>query len=286
MEPSRPSQTALTMATLRAAHQLLDQPPIFIDPLALPILGPGKEEELRAQAEALKAPGPRILRATSAVRNRYAEDALAVAVAGGVDQYVLLGAGLDTFAYRNPHAGLGVIEVDHPATQAWKRELLTAAGIAIPSSLAFAAVDFEMDTLADGLTRAGFAWDRPALFALLGVSMYLTVDALTDVLRLVGGLPTGSGVILDYILPPEHLTEWLRAPFQALTDRVAAQGEPWRTLFTPDTLTPHLEAAGLVVAEDVGPAELNPRYFTGRDDALALVGVSRLVHAQVAPTTA
>ncbi|MEA1674128.1 SAM-dependent methyltransferase [Nitrospirillum sp. BR 11163] len=281
MQQGRPSRTALAVAALRAAHQLMDVPVIFADPVALPILGPEAEARIRADEARLHAPPARFLRAALVARSRFAEDALAAAVARGVDQYVVLGAGLDTFAYRNPHSGLRVIEVDHPATQTWKRGMLAAAGIAPPASVTFAPVDFERDTLADGLARAGFDGNRPAFVAWLGVTVYLTRDAILDTLRRVAALAPGSGIVFDYGLPPDRLTESQRVAFQAMADRAAAEGEPWRSFFTPDALLADLRGLGFCAVEDVGSAELNPCYFSGRADGLALGGISRLAHATI-----
>ncbi|TWB82683.1 methyltransferase (TIGR00027 family) [Nitrospirillum amazonense] len=281
MEAGRPSRTALAVAALRAAHQVMDAPVIFADPVALPILGPDAEARIRADEARLHAPPARFLRAALVARSRFAEDRLAMAVAAGVDQYVVLGAGLDTFAYRNPHPGVRVFEVDHPATQAWKRAMLEAAGIAPPAGVAYAAIDFERDTLTDALTRAGFDWNRPAFIAWLGVTVYLTRDAILDTLRRVATLPAGSAIVFDYSLPPDRLTKAQQTTFQAMADRAAAEGEPWRSFFTPDALGAELRRLGYGAVEDVGPVELNPRYFAGRADGLVLGGISRLVHAAV-----
>jgi methyltransferase (TIGR00027 family) len=171
METGRPSATAFGAAALRAAHQLLDAPPAFEDPLALRILGPRVAAAIVEDPQ--RAGAPASLRALVSLRSRHAEQALADAVGRGVRQYVVLGAGLDTFAYRNPFGarGLRVFEVDHPATQRWKRERLAEAGIEVPVRASFAPVDFERDTLADGLARAGFDADAPAFFSLLGVTV-------------------------------------------------------------------------------------------------------------------
>lgn len=281
MDQGRPSRTALAVALLRAAHQVLDTPVVFADPVALPILGPDAERRIRADEARLRQPPARFLRAALVARSRHAEEGLAAAVGQGVGQYVLLGAGLDTFAYRNPHPDLRVIEVDHPATQAWKREMLRHAGVVPPAGVTFAPLDLERDTLSTGLTHAGFDWDRPAFFAWLGVTMYLTRDAVMDTLRLIAGLPAGSGIVFDYSLPADRLSPGQRPIFQAMLDRAAAEGEPWRSFFTPDSLLPDLRALGFTTVEDSGASELNPRYFAHRADGLALGGVSRLVHAQV-----
>jgi methyltransferase (TIGR00027 family) len=136
MDEARPSRTALRVAMRRAAHQLYDAPPLVLeDPLAVPILGREYRAEVERTQFKLHKPHSVALRAFLVARSRYAEDLLAHAVANGVTQYVLLGAGLDTFAHRNPHPHLRVFEVDHPATQLWKRELLAANNLATPASL-------------------------------------------------------------------------------------------------------------------------------------------------------
>src|SRR5580704_178111 len=181
------SRTAQRVAIRRAAHQLLDRPRVFDDPFALRIIGSEAAEELRSNPKEHHA-FSRAFRAFMAARSRYAEDELACAVARGVRQYVVLGAGLDTFAYRNPHAGLWVFEVDHPATQAWKREQLEQVDIAVPQSLAFAPVDFERVSLGEGLDAAGFDRAAPAIFTWLGVVPYLTEQAVFATLGLIAGL--------------------------------------------------------------------------------------------------
>ena len=180
MEDNRPSRTAQGAALHRAAHQLLDNPPVFADPLALKIIGDEAERELRNSQNDLYPEGRVGLRAFIAARSRFSEDTLAEAVKSGVRQYVLLGAGLDTFAYRaaKMFPGLSIFEVDHPATQGWKRQRLAEAGIAVPDALTYAPLNFETETLAHGRARAGFDTNAPAVFAWLGVVPYLTQDAI------------------------------------------------------------------------------------------------------------
>ena len=167
MQEGKFSRTARRVAIRRAAHQLLDHPRVLDDPLALRIIGAEAAEELRSNPKEHHA-FSRAFRAFMAARSRYAEDELAGAVERGVRQYVVLGAGLDTFAYRNPHAGLRVFEVDHPATQAWKREQLSAAGIAIPAALTFVPVDFERQTSGGGTWAVWIRLGRGDVFLLAG----------------------------------------------------------------------------------------------------------------------
>ena len=167
MEQAVASRTALSVALRRAAHQIYDSPIVFHDPIAVSILGATYAEQLQRTPLRPDRPFSTALRAFLVARSRYAEDNLRRAVSSGVEQYVLLGAGLDTFAYRNPFAKLRVFEVDHPATQQWKRELLQRNNVAIPESIAYAPVDFERQSLAEQLGFAGFNSQAPVFFAWL-----------------------------------------------------------------------------------------------------------------------
>ena len=196
-----------------------------------------------------------------AARSRFAEDALRLAVGRGVGQLVILGAGLDTFAYRNPHPTLRVFEVDHPATQAWKRERLAAAGIAVPSSLSFAAVDFERVGLAEGLASAGFDADAPVFFSWLGVVVYLSEDAIFETLGFIAGRPAGSEVAFTYSDRPDAMQAAQARAYRARAAGVAALGEAWRTQFEPAALHARLRRLGFGEIEDLGPAEVAILYF-------------------------
>src|SRR5277367_3080945 len=180
MLDTRASTTALRVAMRRAAHQIFDDPKVFDDPVALAIIGPEGVAQLQGAAGKQHTRIARYLRAFMAVRSRYAEDELARSIARGATQYVILGAGLDTFAYRNPYpeSALRVFEVDYPATQEWKHNRLAAAGIAIPASVTFAPVDFERQTLSEGLRDAGFDPARVTFFSWLGVTMYLMEETV------------------------------------------------------------------------------------------------------------
>jgi methyltransferase (TIGR00027 family) len=260
MEPGQPSRTALAAASYRAAHQLLEGGRVFADPLAIPILGVTESELLRGDAQ---APATRGMRLFIAARSRLAEDTLAVAVTRGVRQYVVLGAGLDTFAYRNPFSDieLRVFEVDHPATQAWKRQRLADEGIVAPASLTFAGVDFERQTLAEGLAAAGFDAKAPAVFAWLGVVVYLTRGAVVETLRFIASVPGGE-VVFDYGEPPSSFPEGAQRSLQlARAQRAAALGEPWITRFTPADLAEILRSLGFDALEDLGPAQIARRFY-------------------------
>jgi methyltransferase (TIGR00027 family) len=218
-----------------------------------------------------------------AARSRYAEDRLAEAVANGVTQYVVLGAGLDTFAYRNPFPALRVFEVDFPATQEWKRALLAEAAIALPASLTFVPLDFEHKALAEGLAEAGFDAGKAAFFGWLGVVPYLTLDAFRATLGAIAQLPAGSGVCFDFAFPPETLSPARRLVFDGLAGRVAAAGEPFRLFFGPEELAAELRRAGFERQEQVDSDGLNELYLKGRADGLKLsgAGLGRLATAWV-----
>lgn len=258
----QPSRTAFAAATHRAAHQVLEQGAIFADPLALAILG---EDPAAVAQDALDHPGRRGMRIFIAARSDMAETWLAQSVAErGVQQVVVLGAGLDTFAYRHPLAGrLKVFEVDHPATQAWKRRRLAEAGVTAPENLAYAGVDFERDQLLDGLLAAGFDPRVRSFFLWLGVAPYLTEAAIQSTLSTIATLAGGAEVVFDYADPPETLAPTHRAQHAKRAAHVAALGEPWLSYFEPADLKALLLETGFAEVEDLGPPELAERYWPG-----------------------
>lgn len=283
----------MRVALRRAAHQILDDPKVFDDPLALRIVGEKAAAAIRSGADSrAQSRFARYLRAFLAARSRYAEDELAKAREHGVHQYGILGAGLDTSAYRgrgrsgSAHGegtpgDLRVFEVDYPATQAWKSEMLGRAGIAIPESVTFVPLDFETQTLAEGLRAAGFDSGRAAFFSWLGVVPYLRRDAILATLSFVGSLPAGSAIVFDYGIPPSSLPLLSRAVYRYLARRVAAAGEPFHTFFDPRELAAILREAGFAHVEDLGPSEIHERYFAGRADGLRVGTAGRIVRAAV-----
>jgi methyltransferase (TIGR00027 family) len=228
-------------------------------------------------------PYSRALRAFLAVRSRYAEDQLAVAVERGVRQYVVLGAGLDTFAYRNrfQSAGLRVFEVDHPATQEWKRAQLRDAGIAIPKEMTFAAVDFERQSLEEGLLAAGFDKQQPAFFSWLGVTPYLSRSAFDATVGFIARMPSGSGVVFDFAVERSLLSPQQQLALDRLAARVALAGEPFQLFFDPAALARDLRSLGFGNIEDLSGDQINARYFAGRADGLAVSGGGHLLSCQV-----
>jgi methyltransferase (TIGR00027 family) len=257
------SRTALGAAGRRAAHQVLEGGRVFADPLAVRILG---EDAERAIAEARADPALRGLRLYVAARSRVAEDAAKGAIARGVRQIVVLGAGLDTFAYRvAPAEGLRVYEVDYPATQAEKRRRLAAAGIAAPTHVVYVGCDFESESLAGALRASGFDAGRPSFFLWLGVVPYLTEPAIFATLAFIGNSPGGGEVVFDYANPAESIgDDAFRRTHEIVAGRAAAAGEPLRTAFVTFELHEKLHALGFRRIEDLGPNEIAARFLPER----------------------
>jgi methyltransferase (TIGR00027 family) len=262
MQLRQPSRTARAAAVHRAVHQVLENGRIFADPLALRILGDDAEALVR---DAEQNPHRRPMRLFIAVRTRFAEDALTAAVAQGVSQLVVLGAGLDTYAYRGAmRERLRIFEVDHPATQAWKRQSLAEANISMPPTLTFAPVDFERETLSEGLAAAGFDPAGRSFYTWLGVVPYLTQEAVFATLSFIGSQPGGAAVVFDYSNPPDSLSPTMRAVHNVRAAHVAGIGETWVSYFDSDALGAKLMALGFTEVEDLGPPQIAARYFPER----------------------
>jgi methyltransferase (TIGR00027 family) len=284
MKLKSPSTTAFQVAMRRAVHQMIDDPIVFHDPLALRMVGVENDPLHRLDPKwPVRATFELRLRASLVARSRYAEDELHLAVHRGIRQYVVLGAGLDTFAYRNPYTEdvLHVFEVDHPTTQTWKRARLKEAGIPIPRTLTFSPVDFEKETLEEGLRRTGFDTDKNAFFSWLGVTPYITSGAIATTLRFIASLPAGSGIVFDYMISPALLNPAAREALDSLANRVASAGEPFRSFFDPSLLKDSLKEMGFGQIEDVGPEELNTRYFRERTDELRAGSLAHVMNASV-----
>jgi methyltransferase (TIGR00027 family) len=267
------SRTALGVALRRAAHQVYDAKPLVLnDPIAVPLLGDTYAKALAEALEDVYEKPSLLMRAWLVVRSRFTEDKLATATNAGVRQYVVLGAGLDTFGLRNPYPSLEVYEVDHPATQALKRKLVGSSGWDVPESLHFVAVDFETQSLQEQLKNAGLDITVPTLFAMLGVVVYLTADAFEETLNYIAGFPEGSGVIFDYAVPRDLLPEDEVDARDELASRVESAGEPFRLFFGPEAMRKALGAFESI--EDLDDKELNRRYFGNRTDQLNLRGRS------------
>ncbi len=224
------------------------------------------------QLRAPKRPYSRSLRAFVVARSCFAEDMLHEAVASGGTQHVLLGAGLDTFAYRNPYPDVRVFEVDHPATQEWKRALLQQNGIPRPDTCRYVPVDFERDSLLDRLVAAGFDGRAGAVFAWLGVVPYLTGAAMRSTLEVLGALPGSGKLVLDYGLPRAMLPPNEQLALDSLSARVAQAGEPFQQFFSPEQIGRELGDSGWSVLQDLDGIAINARYFAGRSDSFGVLG--------------
>jgi methyltransferase (TIGR00027 family) len=258
MKPDEASRTALMIARQRAAHQVLDHGSILDDPFAMRIL---REDEKDVLQFANGHPLASIGRLFTAARSRIAEDALSEAVERGVRQIVILGAGLDTYALRNPHSarGIRIHEVDHPATQAWKLERLAEDQIALPPWLLFVPVDFERDDVGEKLAAAGFEQNSPAFFTWLGVVPYLTQDAIGRTLDYISSIQN-SEVVFDYMEPPEAFSEELRQLEKARTEQLKKIGERSVSRFEPAGMAAILRSHGFCAIEDFSFQEIASRF--------------------------
>ena len=275
MQPKQCSRTAYEVAVHRAAHQILEGGSIFPDPFARTLLGDSADAAIKEKSETEH----RRLRLFVAARSRFADDCLRTAVARGVRQVVILGAGLDTFALRNPYPDLTVFEVDHPATQTWKRECLLRAGLPLPSSLSFAPVDFERQRLIDSLDVAGFDRGTSAFFVWLGVVPYLTSAAINTTLDFVASVPQAE-IVFDYSEPLSNYPPDLRARMEAMAARIAAIGEPWLSHFDPAEIAGMLRKKGFHQIEDLGLSAIADRYFGGPPGMVPIAPGPHVLHAR------
>ena len=283
MEDGQLSFTALTAAAARAAHLIVDQEPwIFADGLAAQLLGEQAEELISYHKLHGTHPVLAGARVQVTCRSRYTEDALSRAVSRGVGQYVILGAGLDSFAYRAGLAGrVRVFEVDHPATQDWKRRALAAAQVPVPEAVTFVAVDLATDSLAGPLLAAGFDTAAPALVSWLGVTMYLTPDAVADIMTAVGRLAPGTELVADYMLPA-GLRDEAGAVYGELVAQAAAErGEPWLSCFAPGEITDMARRAGFREVRNVRQRDAIPAGLWQRPDSLRPAALAVLCHGAV-----
>jgi methyltransferase (TIGR00027 family) len=262
------SSTAMRVAELRAAHQLIDdEPKILNDPVVLRLLGQEVLEKIRAHPDVLAAPWLMGMRSHVLLRSRYTEDRLGEA---GIDQFVVLGAGYDTFAYRQPAWAqkLRIFEVDHPASQRSKRELLAAKRIEIPSNVEFVSIDFEHVSLRDGLSASSLDFTRPAFFSCLGVLVYLTEEAAYEVFRVVASFPKTSEIVFTFSQPDSALDATEAARREVLANAAGSLGEPWRTHFDRHELVTRLTKMGFSEVRILDPRDAQARYFAGRTDGL------------------
>jgi len=284
VKQNTPSLTAYKIAIMRAAHQIFDNPKVFEDPIALKIIGAKGNSEIRIEKRKFKTRLHNYLRAIVVARSRFVEDELSLAIKRGVRQYVILGAGLDTFAYRNPYSsdGLKVFEVDYPATQEWKQQQLNTAQIAVPETLAFVPVDFEDQSLVGQLQKTGFRTNQPSFFSWLGVTMYLPRETMMETLKHVSShSPSGSEIVFDYVVPPSSQSFMRRLIFRLLSKKVRSFGEPWHAFYDPNSLINDLKNIGFTQVDDINPDEINSRFFKDRADKLMVGRFGHLMKAQL-----
>jgi methyltransferase (TIGR00027 family) len=283
-----PSRTAINTAMQRATHLLLDdEPKILADTYARAFAGYASDADmLNAMDTSGLMTFPR-MRILFAIRNRYAEDELAEAMNRGITQYIILGAGLDSFAYRRPDVmgSLDVFEVDHPASQAWKRARVAELGIAAPARLHHLAIDFERQSLGEGLAESFVDLSRPVFLSILGVTQYLTMDAMLRTLRDVATtMAPGSEIVLQYVVPPAMLASDEAAFVEAMAERSRLAGEPFVSFYEPAEMERHLRDANFGGVVHFGPKEAADRYLRGRSDGLLLPAYFRMIHARLLPT--
>lgn len=280
MIEGRPSVTAQRVAVRRAQHQLIDRPLVFEDPIALRVIGRDAAATLRAAPRAGDHRLGRGLRAFVAVRSRLAEDRLAEAVRGGVRQYVVLGAGLDTFACRNPYPDLRVFEVDFPATQAWKRARLAEGGLPELERTTFVECDFGRQSIDEVLRASGLDSQEPAFCSWLGVTPYLQpATSLATIAALAPFAAGGGGRVFDYGDKPDTLGFMQRAALKMVAARVAQLGEPFVGFFDPIELVAAVRASGFARVDDYSAAALSARYLENRTDGLRLASLGRILCA-------
>ena len=271
MDEVTPSRTIEIPAIMRALHQTSDdEPKILADAIA------GRLVDVAALdanwlAPILSHPFARQWRAGFLIRNRFAEDCLADGVARGVRQYLILGAGLDTFSYRQPAwaQAIGIFEVDHPATQRLKREQLAKSGIAPPGNLTFVPIHFETMSFDQALGATGFAFDGPTFCSWLGVTQYLTAAAIESTLAFVLSLPRGSEIVFSFVLPQEALSGIEADAVATAAAKSAEVGEPWLSRFYPSEVASQLRRMGFSEVIHLTPDQAQERYLKNRLDGLA-----------------
>jgi methyltransferase (TIGR00027 family) len=268
-QATEPDSTAVRVALWRALHVEIDAPPhVLEDEIGLRLAAPADGWQARPDMDPA---GTRGFRASIVARARFIEDLVAEQAGRGVAQYVILGAGLDTFAQRRPEiaSGMRVFEVDQPGPQAWKRQRLTEAGFGVPDWLRLVPVDFERsESWWERLAGAGFDPRQPAVVASTGVSMYLTKEATAATLRQLAALAPGSALAMTFLLPRELLDDADRAGLQASQQGARASGTPFVSFYRPDEMLAMAREAGFAGVRHVPGSSLAERYFSGRDDGL------------------
>jgi len=284
MDP-KASRTALHTAQHRAAHLLLDSDPkILSDTFARAFAGFDTDTDLLSALDAMAPVEFPRMRALFTLRHRYAEDELARALAHGITQYIILGAGLDSFAFRRPDlaGSLRVFEVDHPATQEWKRARVAGLGITPPANLTYVPIDFEHDALRGRLLSSGVNASKAVFASWLGVTQYITPEAIGATLRDIAGFAAvGSKLVIQFIVPPETLAPDEAALVAALAARAQQFGEPWRSYFLPAEFERYLREVGFGSISHFGSEQASSRYLRNRSDGLRLPAYFHMITAGI-----
>jgi methyltransferase (TIGR00027 family) len=282
MSDRNASNTAFGTLFMRGVHQLLDAKPLILDdPVALTLLGEDTCRQIKNSKDHHQTLEARALRTHVVLRSRFTEDRLAEAAGRGITQYVILGAGFDTFAYRQPAwaKALKIFEVDQPATQAQKRLRLEQAGMAIPPNLSFAGIDFEHESLCDGLLRNGVSLAETSFFSWLGVTMYLKEDAIDAVLQTIAQFPAESEIAFTFSQPPDSLSGLESSFHSSLSKIVTGVGEPFVSFFTPAAIETKLRQTGFKTIAFFSNEEAEERYFRGRPADLHIPRRSAIAYA-------
>ena len=277
---SAPDSTAVRTALWRALHVEVDAPPhVLDDTIGLQLAD--SDPDWRERGD-MHPDATRPFRASIVARARYLDDLVIDRAATGVTQYVILGAGLDSFAQRHPDVAVRIFEVDQPGTQDWKRRRLTEIGYPPGENLQFVPVDFEHgETFPDALQANGFDAHQPAVVSSMGVSMYLTKEATEATLRQVAALTSGTVLAMTFMLPVD-LVDAAERPMQESVEAAAAEsGTPFISHYAPGEMVEMCLSAGFSTTQHVGPDVLTARYFAGRTDGLRPPSAEQLIVATV-----
>jgi methyltransferase (TIGR00027 family) len=283
MIAGQPSQTMLQTALLRAAHQLLDAPRIFDDPIAVDFVPEASREAILLEEQKYRTPVLSVRRASIVLRSRFAEDRLAAAAARGVRQYVIAAAGLDTFPWRQPSFAreMRIFVTDLPESLAVLQDCVRRRGLPQPANLTYVPIDLEHKALLEPLVAAGFDPELPAFCSALGIIQFLTPDAVDALLIFAARRARGSEIVFSFTPPDDELGERELSGVRESQLRTQGYGEPWLTRLRPSQLTARLSLLGYSDIELLTPERANHRYFHGRADGLASTSSGQVMAATV-----
>ncbi len=283
MLAGRPSRTLLGPAVRRAAHQLLDAPLVFSDPVAVGLIPEADAETIRAQLADHQTAESILLRSLFVLRSRFAEDRLAEAASRGVRQYVIFGAGLETFPWRQPEYArkLKIFVADHMSSLIWSQTKFWERGLPKPTNVAFVPLDLEQDEIAARLVEFDFALDDPAFCSVLGVTQYIDLAAVEELMKFVACLKRGSEVVFSYVPRADELAGPDRELASTSAQRAEFVGETWKTRFSTSQLIEHLGTLGFSSVMHLTPDNAQARYFGGRQDSLKAPVLEQLIAATV-----